>query len=116
MPRAQLFVLVGTHQQIELRVAELAAQRAERVDRIARGPGAKLALVHAEPRLVLDRKAQHRRPVVPRGRGRWPVARLPGGDEKHVVEPEMREGSPRHREGRVVARIEGSAEDAYGSH
>src|ERR1051326_7527568 len=116
MPAVELRVLVCAHQKMKLRVSELAVQRAKRVDRVARGVRLKLALIHTEPRLVLDREAQHGRPIPPGGGGRKPVACPPGRDEKQIVEPEVIEGGARHREVRVVNRVERAAEDSCGSH
>src|SRR5689334_19309749 len=116
VPAVELRVLIRAHQEMKLRVSELAAQRLKRVDREARGVRMKLALVHTEPRLVLDREAQHRRPIPPGRCRRKPVACPPCRDEKHIVEPEVIEGGPRHREVRVVNRVERAAEDSYGSH
>src|SRR5438552_2648854 len=64
-------------------------------------------------RLALDREPQHRDAVLARRDRRVAVARCSGGHPQQLVEIELAHGGARHREVRVVNRIESAAEDAY---
>src|SRR5205807_9229507 len=110
----ELRVLISAEQQVEDRIGlEPGAQLAQRIGRIARGTGGKLARVDLVERLPFDREPQHRDAVLAGCDRRVAVARRSGGHPEQLVEIQLPHCGARHREVRVVNRIESAAEDAY---
>src|SRR5207249_11328771 len=106
--------LSGAERQVEGGVGlAAAAQLAQRVGRIAGRRESQLARVDLVERLALDREPQHRDAVLAGRDRRVAVARRPGGHPQQLVEIELAHGGARHREVRVVNRIESAAEDTY---
>src|SRR5438876_7155973 len=112
VPGVELCVLIASQDQIELRIS-IGPQALERVYGVTGSAGSKLARVDLVERLALDREPEHRDAVLARRDRRVAVARCSGGHPQQLVEIELAHGGARHREVRVVNRIESAAEDAY---
>src|SRR5256885_2021280 len=111
-PGVELCVLIASQDQIQLRIS-IGPQALERVYGVTGSAGGKLARVDLVERLALDREPEHRDAVLARRDRRVAVARCSGGHPQQLVEIELAHGGARHREVRVVNRIESAAEDAY---
>jgi len=112
VPAVELGELVCAHQQPERRLrAELEAQLAQRVEGVARGARCQLARIDLEAIIFRNRKAQHRHPVLAARHRGLAVTRRAGGHEQQLLEAQRIERGLRHRQMRVVHRVEGAAQN-----
>ena len=113
VPGRQPGNVVFADQTDELRIRLSPFQRFNCVERVGRGRSNELQFIEANPRLALDRGAEHFFSQVSRGR---PCAQLVRrerrGNEQNAVELELLQGIAGQDEMPAMDGIEGAAEDA----
>src|SRR5215472_6716280 len=116
MPARQAEEGVHAEQQAQRPLWVLAAQLAERVDRVRETGAAYLAVVDHETRLVRNRGPHHREPLLRACIQVVTVRGAPGREETHLGEPELLPQLERGAQMPAVDRIEAAAEEADGLH